>query len=34
MNESLFAKLKRVRLADIGAFFLFLLALLPAAVIA
>ena len=32
MNESLFAKLKRVRLADIGAFFLFLLALLPAAV--
>ena len=32
MKESLFAKLKRVRPADIGHFVLFLLALLPAAV--
>lgn len=32
MKESLLQKLKRVRLGDIGHFFLFLLALLPAAV--
>ena len=33
MNESLLAKLKNVRLHDIGHIFLFLLALLPAAVL-
>ena len=33
MKESLFAKWKRVRLADIGHFVLFLLALLPAAIL-
>ena len=32
MNESIFAKLKRIRPGDIGHFFLFLLALLPARV--
>ena len=32
MKESVFAKLRRVRLGDIGHFFLLLLALLPAAV--
>ena len=32
MKESIFAKLRRVRLGDIGHFFLFLLALLPAAI--
>ena len=32
MKESLFAKLKRIRPGDIGHFFLFLIALLPAAV--
>ena len=32
MKESFFAKLKRIRLGDIGHFFLFLLALLPAAI--
>ena len=31
MKESLFAKLRRIRLGDIGHFFLFLIALLPAA---
>lgn len=30
MNESLFSKLKRIRLNDIGHFFLFLMAILPA----
>ena len=33
MKESLFAKLKRVRLKDVGHFVLFLLALLPAAIL-
>ena len=32
MKESLFSKLKRIRPGDVGQFFLFLLALLPAAV--
>ena len=32
MKESFFAKLRRVRPADVGHFFLFLLALLPAAI--
>lgn len=32
MNESLLSKLKRIRLSDLGHFFLFLLALLPAAI--
>jgi CDP-glycerol glycerophosphotransferase (TagB/SpsB family) len=32
MKESLFAKLKRIRFGDIGHFFLFLIALLPAAI--
>ena len=32
MKESLFAKLRRIRLGDIGHVFLFLLALLPAAI--
>ncbi|MBQ2202191.1 MAG: teichoic acid biosynthesis protein B, partial [Clostridia bacterium] len=32
MKESIFAKLRRVRLGDVGHFFLFLLALLPAAI--
>lgn len=32
MKESLFAKLRRIRWGDIGHFFLFLLALLPAAI--
>ena len=32
MKESLFAKLKRIRFGDVGHFFLFLFALLPAAV--
>ena len=32
MKESLFAKLKRIHFGDIGHFFLFLIALLPAAV--
>ena len=32
MKESIFAKLKRIRPGDVGHFFLFLLALLPAAI--
>lgn len=32
MKESLFAKLRRIRFGDIGHFFLFLIALLPAAI--
>ena len=32
MKESVFAKLRRIRMGDIGHFFLFLLALLPAAI--